>query len=126
MLAIVSFATGSMLCDTGKPADWLHLGPAGYTSVEGVVASAGAAQAAVHVNGTEWLLATANGGIWRTLDVTEAPEPKWTQTLDTAPVTCTSVSAMSTAVDGIVLAGCGAATSSEMGYTWDVANSGGT
>ena len=88
------------------------------------MASAGAAEAAVHINGTEWLLATANGGIWRTDDVTAAPEPRWTQMLDAAPVTCTSVSAMSTAVAGTVLAGCGAATSSEMGVTWDVANSG--
>lgn len=84
------------------------------------MASAGAAQAASHVNGTEWLMATANGGIWRTADITAKSEPTWTQMLDTAPVTCTSISAMSEALAGAVLAGCGAATSSEMGVTWDI------
>ena len=116
----------ALICDAGaKPAAWAHLGPAGYdTPALGAVASSGAAQAAAHLNGTEWLLATANGGIWHTHDILEKPEPRWTQQLDGAPVACSSISAMSTAVAGTVLAGCGAATSSEMGKTWDVANSG--
>ena len=118
-------AAAPRLCDTrSKPAAWEHVGPAGYDDGKGGIASAGAAQAAVHLNGTEWLLATANGGIWKTEDITASPEPSWTQVLDASPVTCTSISAMSEAVAGTVLAGCGAATSSEMGYEWDVANSG--
>ena len=65
MFALVPLlAAGALLCDSNsKPAAWLHKGPAGY--VDGIgsmigVASSGAAQAAVHVAGTEWLLATAN------------------------------------------------------------------
>ena len=127
-LFLTATTATELLCDTAsKPVPWEHLGPAGYDDGEGSmisVASSGAAQAAVHVNGTSWLLATANGGIWKTDDVTASPEPTWKQALDDQPVTCTSVSSMSPAVGGIILAGCGAATSSEMGYTWDVANSG--
>ena len=77
-----------------------RLGPARRVLIvgNGGIASSGAAQAAVHLNGTEWLLATANGGIWHTDDVTVAPEPRWTPVLDAAPVSCSSISAMSTAV----------------------------
>ena len=121
----LSFAFfGSLLCDSGKPASWEHLGPAGYSTEALSVASSGAPQAAVHLNHTKWLIGTANGGIWHTDDILGQPEPTWTQRLDAAPVTCSSISAMSTAVEGTVLAGCGAASSSEMGFTWDVANSG--
>ena len=111
-------------CDGGKPAAWKHLGPAGYATEALSVPSSGAAQAAVHLNGTAWLIGTANGGIWHTNNILGAPEPAWTQQLDDSPVTCSSISAMSTAISGTILAGCGAATSSEMGSTWDVANSG--
>ena len=124
--ALLQSVLSASPCDSGikQPVPWEHLGPAGYVGPDGGIASAGAAQAAVHLNGTEWLLATANGGIWRTSDVTARPEPLWAQVLDSAPVACTSISAMSEAVHGTVLAGCGAATSSEMGDRWDVANSG--
>ena len=114
----------AFVCDSSLPIAWEHVGPGGYDDGEGGIASSGAAQAATHVSGTEWLLATANGGIWHTDDITAASEPKWTPVLDNQPVTCSSISAMSTVVGGTVMAGCGAATSSEMGHTWDVANSG--
>ena len=124
MFALLTPTIVSLICDSGvKAAPWKHVGPAGYSDGSGV-ASAGAAQAATHIDGTAWLLGTANGGIWRTEDITKQPEPHWTQMLDSAPVTCTSISAMSKAVGDTVLAGCGASTSSEMGYRWDVANSG--
>ena len=71
----------------------------------------------VHINGTEWLLATANGGIWRSKDVLAQPGPHWTPVLDGQPVACTSISAMES-MGSTVLAGCGGATSSEMGYDW--------
>ena len=105
-----------------KAAAWEHVGPAGYANLGDKLqtASAGAAQAAVNTNGTAWLLATANGGIWKTADVTALPEPSWKQVLSDSAA-CTSISAMG-ALGGIVVAGCGAATSSEMGDTWNVAN----
>ena len=85
-LFLTATTATELLCDTAsKPVPWEHLGPAGYDDGEGSmisVASSGAAQAAVHVNGTSWLLATANGGIWKTDDVTASPEPTWKQALD--------------------------------------------
>ena len=87
------------------------------------VPSSGAGQAAVHLNGTSWLYATANGGIWKTDNILASPEPSWRQLLDNQPVACTSISAMGS-MGATVLAGCGSATSSEMGHRWDVANSG--
>ena len=72
-----------------------------------------------------WLLATANGGIWRTEDILGAPEPHWQQVLDGQPVSCTSISAMSGLNGtGTVVAGCGSATSSEMGFDWMAYNGG--
>ena len=87
-----------MFCD-GLSNPWEHVGPAGYSvigdtgRIEGIP-SAGAAQAAVNVNGTEWLVGTANGGIWKTANVLAKPGPHWSQVLDTQPVSCTSISAM--------------------------------
>lgn len=103
---------------------WEHVGPGGYVDQDDPTGmrSAGAAQAAVRVGNTTWLLATANGGIWKTDDVL-ADGVHWTNVLDGQPVACTSISAMESAGDTVV-AGCGAATSSEMGWDWQVANSG--
>ena len=111
-------------CD-GPTLSWEHKGPAGYYNLgdKAKATSAGAAQAATLINGTTWLISTANGGIWKTEDVTALPEPHWKAVLDDQPVRCTSVSAMASH-GSTVVAGCGAATSSEMGYTWDVANTG--
>ena len=49
MLALLP-TTLSLLCDaSSKPASWVHVGPAGYDDGEGGMASAGAAEAAVHI-----------------------------------------------------------------------------
>lgn len=112
-------------CDTDDASfGWSHAGPGGYTQVgDGVsLASAGAAQAMVRLNGTAYLLATTNGGIWHSADIL-APRPHWTQVLDGQPVSCTSISAME-AFGTTVIAGCGSATSSEMGYDWTSYNAG--
>ena len=68
------------------------------------------------------LLAFANGGIFRTGDGVLVPGgPQWTPALDGQPIACTSISAMEADASGkTVLAGCGSATSSEMGYDWMV------
>ena len=100
-------------CDlqSNKAAAWLDVGPAGYSDLGGKsVASSGAGQAAAHLNGTSWLYATANGGIWKTEDLLAQPEPSWRQVLDNQPVACTAISAM-VAAGNLVLAGCGSATS---------------
>ena len=73
------------------------------------------------VNGSVWLLATANGGIWKTNNLHATPRPHWEQKLDGQPVACSSISAMESIGD-TVLAGCGGATSAEMGYDWMVSN----
>ena len=122
------------VCDgtTALSAPWAHAGPGGYRQgatpgkFDEGIASAGAAQAMVQLGGansTEWLLATANGGIWRTTDLLAAKGPNWVQVLDGQPVTCTSISAMERR-GSTVLAGCGSATSSEMGFDWMAFNSG--
>ena len=108
-----------------SPGAWSHAGPGGYIN-EGdklAMASAGAAQAAFRVASEDsWLVATANGGIWKTASLL-AKRPHWTNVLDGQPVTCTSISAMA-GLNGTVVAGCGGATSSEMGLNWQVFNSG--
>ena len=127
-------AVASTVCDAtaAMSVPWAHAGPGGYRNgnVPGKfdegIASAGAAQAMVQlggINSTEWLLATANGGIWRTTDLLAAKGPHWVQVLDGQPVTCTSISAME-GRGATVLAGCGSATSSEMGFDWMAFNSG--
>ena len=114
-------------CDVvSHPLEWTHVGPAGYVDMDAQprIASAGAAQAAVRIdNATAWLLATANGGIWKTNDLLASNGPHWQQVLDGQPVACSSISTME-ASGATILAGCGASTSSEMGWDWDVANSG--
>ena len=111
-------------CSGSVEAPWSHAGPAGYYQQDDAtkLPSFGAAQAATLIKDTTWLVGVANGGIWKTKDMVAA-EPTWKSVTDGQPVTCTSISAMGSQ-DDTVVAGCGAATSSEMGNTWDVANSG--
>jgi len=106
-------------------ANWEHVGPGGYADQDDPtkMVSAGAAQAAVQVGNSSWLIAHSNGGIWATSDVLAKPGPHWKQVLDGQPVSCTSMSAMESK-GPIVLAGCGASTSSEMGTDWNVYNTG--
>ena len=115
----------SLPCDApSSPMPWRHAGPGGYANSNDMLkmASAGAAQALVNVHDKAWLMATANGGIWKTEDILTA-RPHWSQVLDGQPVACTSISAMAS-LGSTVLAGCGSATSSEMGYDWTMYNSG--
>lgn len=122
------FSAPTPTCDAMKPqstsASWQFAGPGSYADFDDPLhlESAGAAQAMVHINGSSWLLATANGGIWKSADIHE-PRPHWRQVLDGQPVTCTSIAAME-ASGQTVVAGCGGATSSEMGYDWMVSNGG--
>ena len=95
-LLLLPFAVAELPCDTSSlGAAWEFAGPAGYV-VDGDatgVASAGAAQAMAPLQGGAWLMATANGGIWRSENIS-APSPRWTPALDGQPVACTSISAM--------------------------------
>lgn len=125
---LLGTTAAQFVCDKpSHPSPWEHVGPGGYVGMEdsAQVASAGAAQAAVRLdNLTSWLVATTNGGIWKTSDLlAETPGPHWSQVLDGQKVSCTSISAMESK-GRTVLAGCGAATSSEMGWDWNVANTG--
>ena len=136
MIMLPQIVLSLLPCNAGKPLSlsWEHVGPAGYVDIstthkmaKGSLASSGAAQAMAPVpssNGgtSAWLLATANGGVWKTADLL-ADKVHWTQRLDGQPVACTSISAMQS-MGMTVLAGCGGATSSEMGYDWMVSNGG--
>ena len=136
MILLPQIVLSLLPCNAGKPLSlsWKHVGPAGYVDIstthkmaKGSLASSGAAQAMAPVpssNGgtSAWLLATANGGVWKTADLL-ADKVHWTQRLDGQPVACTSISAMQS-MGMTVLAGCGGATSSEMGYDWMVSNGG--
>lgn len=119
-------AAAGMPCDVNSTDfGWKHAGPGGYRelNVTDTPASAGAAQAMVQLNGTAYLLATANGGIWHSGDILAVGGPHWTPALDGQPVTCTSISAMESHGHTVV-AGCGSATSAEMGVDWMAFNSG--
>lgn len=126
MAAMLVVVCTSLPCDNpSHSAEWNHVGPAGYGNYkmpESLISS-GAAQAMTRINnGTGWLVATANGGIWKSNDILD-PRPHWVQVLDGQPVSCTSISAME-AMGSLVLAGCGSATSSEMGNDWMAYNNG--
>ena len=128
MMMFALHSSSALPCDTpASSAPWRHVGPAGYETAGTMAKSFGAAQAMVKLgNGSSWLLATANGGIWKTPDLLGRNAnggPVWANVLDGQPVSCTSISAMQSLGD-TVLAGCGGATSSEMGYDWMVSNGG--
>ena len=116
---------------TSCTAPWQHAGPAGYHGLDKsdddpkLILSAGAAQMVVSDldgHGT-WFLGSVNGGVWRSSNVSTA-SPHWAPITDQASVPCSSISALATAPGGIVLAGCGGSTSSEMGTDWNSVNSG--
>lgn len=67
-----------------------------------------------------WFLATANGGVWRTKNIT-AEEPTWESVTDGQPVTCAAMAALDVASfdTNLVAAGCGGSTSGEMGDNWN-------
>lgn len=113
---------------TSCASTWVHAGPAGYTQMDAnpdgsqALLSAGAAQTVVDAGQGTWFLGSANGGVWRTRDIT-APTPHWQPVTDSSNVACTSISAIA-AGSNLVVAGCGGATSSEMGHDWNVLNDG--
>ena len=85
--------------------------------------SAGAAQAIVQGSDGAWFLGSVNGGVWRT-DNISVQSPHWLPVTDVPTVPCSSISALTTGPNGLVLAGCGGSTSSEMGQSWNVLNDG--
>ena len=131
--SFAAFASG--LPCSGRPssealsAPWSFAGPAGYRGLDhsdddptGML-SAGAAQAIVEGDPGTWYLASANGGVWRTNNVSAA-SPHWVPVTDAPSVACSSISALVAAPGGLVLAGCGGSTSSEMGADWNSLNDG--
>ena len=119
---------GGLPCEAMAPSarkmPWEHAGPGGYYQYDDPLrlVSSGAAQAMVELPDSSWLVATANGGVWKTADLLASP-PHWEQKLDGQNVSCTSISAMGS-LGSTVVAGCGGATSAEMGSDWQVSNSG--
>jgi len=74
-------------------------------------------------SGDNWFVATVNGGVWKTTNLGDEV-PSWRPVLDGQPVRCSSISSIAVFGEGMVLAGCGGSTSSEMGLDWNVVNSG--
>ena len=92
----ITALSGTLPCTSMSPSaastPWVHAGPGGYAMIDDPLKleSAGAAQAMVQVNGSassSWLLATANGGIWKTADLHETP-PVWRQVKATMQAKC--------------------------------------
>ena len=105
---------------------WQFAGPGGGLNVQPVpMTVSGAANAIAKVPGA-WLLATVNGGVWRTTDSVDTTQPDWTSVFDNSPVTCTSMTTLyvSPTNPNVVYAGCGGSTSSQQGYSWNVLNNG--
>lgn len=138
-VARVSAANPPLPCDatagvqdyTPCSAPWTHAGP--HTYVQTVdplqISSAGAVQAVARADANgAWFAASVNGGLWRSLDIaTGSAAPSWTNVLDGQPVRCVSMSAVHVVAGTtppMVLAGCGASTSSEMGRGATVFNNG--
>jgi len=106
------------------------MGPATYhnqnTAASRLQACSSATQTIVK-GGPYWFAGTDNGGVWRTgSDLGAHPDEldvNWTPVTDNQPVTCSSIASMAT--NGkTILAGCGGSTSSELGRTFDVLNTG--
>jgi len=82
---LLAVASGAVAKDA-KGVPWQHAGPGGYVNLgdDLEIPSAGAAQALVQLAGEEYLLATANGGIWKSSNALSA-SPSWTNVLDGQP-----------------------------------------
>ena len=121
--------TGDNRPFTACSAPWIFAGPSGYQGLDSSaddpshMLSAGAAQAIVQGSDGNWFLGSVNGGVWRT-DNISVESPHWIPTTDVPTVPCSSISALATGPDRLVLAGCGGSTSSEMGSDWNVLNNG--
>ena len=78
MVALLGSPPCSTMNHSSQSTPWVHSGPGGYAMYDDPLKleSAGAAQAMVHV-GSAWLLATANGGIWKTTKKLEVTYSRW-------------------------------------------------
>jgi hypothetical protein len=109
------------------PAAWQFAGPGGAVGMQpGGMLVSSAANAVARTGSGAWLLATVNGGVWRTTDPTTKEAAHWTPVFDGGDaVACASMTTLGVSPDGQrVYAGCGASTSSQQGYAWNVVNSG--
>eukprot|EP01006_Ploeotia_vitrea_P031455 TRINITY_DN63786_c0_g1_i1.p1 TRINITY_DN63786_c0_g1~~TRINITY_DN63786_c0_g1_i1.p1 ORF type:complete len:836 (-),score=92.73 TRINITY_DN63786_c0_g1_i1:30-2537(-) len=111
---------------TACAASWKHKGPGTYVGFPGTdQANAGAIQVVAKGPGSDVMVGSVNGGIWKTTDI-YAKRPAWEPVLDGQPISCGSISALAYAPanNSIVYGGCGGSTSSEMGTDWNVLNNG--
>ena len=136
-LAAVAGLPGGLARPPGAPAAapaaWRFVGPKTYVQRgdPAEMASASAVQQVVRAAGgpggePRWLLASVNGGVWRSQEALGAEGAKWANALDGQPVNCASMSALATdpGAPFMVWAGCGPSSSSEMGDGVAVVNSG--
>ena len=119
----------------GAPATWRFRGPGSYSESEGAKLkwSSAAAAVAVSLHGKEktplWYVGAVNGGVWRTKDgMGAAKKQHWEPVTDSPKVRCQSIGALTTGsavgLPDLVVAGCGASTSSMMGVDWNMADTG--
>lgn len=150
LLAIAILTTTAMLACTHVCSEPLQFpasvemqfkfaGPQGAVSVlpHRVGSVSGAANSIVKVKsgngGSAWLVATVNGGVWRTTDAINSSSqdyqqnPRWTNVFDASPVTCTAMTTLhvASANSARVYAGCGGATSSQAGYASNIVDDSG-
>ena len=125
-IIIVAFAVFS----GGLVGAWEFAGPGGGLNVQPLpMTVSGATNAVLKVPGG-WLVASVNGGVWRTTDAinitTAEQQPNWVPVFDSSPVTCTSMTSLSMSINNpnTIYAGCGGSTSSQQGYAWNVLNNG--
>ena len=88
------------------------------------MSSAGAVQTVATDGSGVWLAGSVNGGVWRSTDVSTAARPAWKNVFDGQPVSCYSISAVAMDTAGLAFAGCGGSTSSEMGNSVVLVNTG--
>ena len=107
--------------------NWQLLGPGGALNVQSSTMAVSSAANDIAKVGNALLLATVNGGVWRTTDPVTNPRPRWVNVFDAQPVTCQSMTRLyvsPSANTSRVYALCGMSTSSQMGFRWNVRNSG--
>lgn len=116
--SLVMMLLAAAAAQTGE---WEFVGPTTYAEpANPSAANSGAAQAIVDGHNGTFFLGTVNGGIFRTRNIL-ASHPHWEPVTDSSDETlCSSIGAI--AVDKqnplLVAAGCGGATSGEMGIGW--------
>jgi hypothetical protein len=104
---------------------WTFLGPGNVQEQNTPFVSAptdryaSAANDVVKVGGDTWLLATTNGGVFRTTSSTNDKNPNWVNVWDNQPVTCSSMTKfhVSKINPNKVYASCGASSSAVVGFS---------